>query len=60
MNIGKETGDYYPVFYIVFARSAESMLQNALQITDQERWFVVHEHVLFFIIYGWKQEDIFL
>ncbi len=37
-TIGKELGDYYPVFYNVFARSAQSakMLQKALQYSDRD------------------------
>ncbi len=62
----EEIGVYYPVFYDAFAWSAQSAetLQHALQHTDQKRWFTVYEHDqsagLFFIIYGWRQKDIFL
>ncbi len=61
-TIGDEFGDYYPAF----ARSAQSAetLRNVLQYTDRNRPFVVFEYdrsaVLFFTIYGWKQENIFL
>ncbi len=64
-TIGKETGDYCPVFYNAFARFAQSaeMLRHALRHTDQRGWFVVNEHVWytvpFFTIYGWKQKNIF-
>ncbi len=45
------------------AQSAET-LQNASKHTERKRRFVEHKHdrsaVLFFTIYGWKQEDICL
>ncbi len=53
-TISKEIKNYYPVFYNA---SAET-LGNALQHMDRKRLFVVHEHILFFTIYVWKQ-DIF-
>ncbi len=62
----KKTGDYHPVFYKDFARSAQSAetLWNTLGQTDWKRRFAVYEHdqsaVLFFTICGWRQEDIFL
>ncbi len=45
-EIGKEIGDYNPVFYNALARSTQSAetLQNALQHTDQKRRFTVYEH----------------
>ncbi len=57
-TIGTETGDYYPVFYNVFAQSAQSaeMLLKALQHTVEKRRFVVYKHdrsaVLSFTTYG--------
>ncbi len=62
----EEIGDYCPGFSVAFAQSAQSAetLQNALRYTDKKRRFVVSKHdqstVLFFTIYSWKQEDIFL
>ncbi len=35
--IGEDTGDYYPVFYTAFARSAQS------EETDQKRRFVIYK-----------------
>ncbi len=64
-TISEETGDYHPVLYNAFVRSAQSAetLRNTLRHTDQKRRFAVYEHdhiaVLFFTISGWKQEDIF-
>ncbi len=61
-----QIGDCYPVVHTAFGRSTRSadMLQNALQHTDQKRQFDSNEHdrsaVLFFTLYGWKQEDVFL
>ncbi len=45
-TLGEETGDYYPVFYNVFAWAAQlaEMLQNAVQYTEQYRRFIVYEH----------------
>ncbi len=57
-TISEESGTYYPFFYSVFARSAQSaeMLQNALRHTAKKRRFVVKKHnrgtVLFFTITG--------
>ncbi len=54
-----------PVFCNASARPAQSAetLWNALQHTDRKTQFVVYEHdlsaVYFFIIDGWKQDDIF-
>ncbi len=58
-TIGEETGDP------VFNNALPGVLSQRTRIESfWKRRFVVYEHdrsaVLFFTIYGWKQEDIFL
>ncbi len=60
-TIGEENGNYHPVF-AWSTQSAEAM--KHFKAHRQEETICIYEHdwsaALFFAIYGWKQEDIFL
>ncbi len=64
-TIGDEIGDFYPVFYNAFAKSAQSAekLRNTSQHTDQKRRFVVNQHdrsTVLFLLFTFGGRRIFL
>ncbi len=60
-TVGEEIADHYSAYSKPLSGPLSRRKHyGKLYGTDGKRQFVVYEHVLFFTIYFWKTEDIFL